>query len=119
MSMSSRERLGPVGGVGGSLFTGEAVLGVFGEDRLRPLNRRPSFPPRPLDALLKESTCARQIMSCLAPRTVPVSPPVPEWHVIPCLSRLPGPLCWLEDATISLAWQASSFHHLPSEVQAR
>ncbi len=57
MSMSSRDRLGPVGGVGGSLLAGEAVLGVFGEDLLRPLNRRPSFPPRPLDALLKESTC--------------------------------------------------------------
>ncbi len=47
-----------MGGVGGSLFTGEAVLGVFGEDRLRALNRRPILPPRPLDALLNESTCA-------------------------------------------------------------
>jgi len=58
MSMSSRDRLGPVGGVGGSLFTGEAVFGVFGDDLLRPLNKRPNLPPRPLDALLKESTCA-------------------------------------------------------------
>ena len=53
-----------MGGVGGSLFTGEAVLGVFGEDLLRPLNRRPILPPRPLDARLNESTCARNLHHC-------------------------------------------------------
>ena len=53
-----------MGGVGGSLFTGEAVLGVFGEDLLRPLNRRPILPPRPLDARLNESTCAESLRQC-------------------------------------------------------
>ena len=53
-----------MGGVGGSLFTGEAVLGVFGEDLLRPLNRRPILPPRPLDARLNESTCAWNVQHC-------------------------------------------------------
>lgn len=68
MSMSSRDRLGPVGGVGGSLLAGEAVLGVLGEDLLRPLNKRPSFPPpRPLDALLKESTCTGGACDSLSP----------------------------------------------------
>ena len=88
MSMSSKEREGPVGGVGGSLFTGEAVLGVLGDDRLRPLNRRPSLPPRPLDALLKESTCAQHRSPLLQPvKSAPLmgaAQPVPNdsqhWH---------------------------------------
>ncbi len=59
-----------MGGVGGSLFTGEAVLGVLGEDLLRPPNRRPILPPRPLDALLKESTCAGGLHQCPAQKSM-------------------------------------------------
>lgn len=57
MSMSSRDRLGCVEGVGGSLLAGESLPGVFGEDFL-PLKRRPNLPLFPLAALLKESSCA-------------------------------------------------------------
>ena len=46
-------------GVGGSLRAGEpSLLGVFGE-LFRPLNRRVNLPPRPVAALLNESSCAQ------------------------------------------------------------
>ena len=54
MSMSSRDKLGCVEGVGGSLFAGESLLGVFGEDFL-PLKSRPNL-PLPVAARLKESS---------------------------------------------------------------
>ncbi len=58
--MSSRERLGCVEGVGGSLLAGEPCTGgVLGGEPRRPLNRRVNLPPRPLAALLKESNCAQ------------------------------------------------------------
>ena len=96
MSMSSREREGPVGGVGGSLFTGEAVLGVLGDERLRPLNRRPSLPPRPLDALLKESTCAQRRSLLLlrpvktAPLTGAAQPPPNGRSAVACNNSASG-----------------------------
>lgn len=55
MSISSRDRLGCVGGVVGSLLAGDSLPGVFGEDFL-PLKSRPSLPPLPLAARLKESS---------------------------------------------------------------
>ena len=72
MSMSSRERLGCVEGVGGSLRAGEpSLLGVFGE-LFRPLNSRPNLPPRPVAALLKESSCSAAWSSgCTSPVHIP------------------------------------------------